>query len=60
MTEPAVELTVDELVNLIIQFHLETGADLEKIKVFAKKVGDLTLLFTMNVIRKEMTRPYQN
>lgn len=48
------ESAVDKLIALTLEFHIKTGADIELIKEFMRKVGEVHTMVALNVMKEEI------
>jgi hypothetical protein len=51
--------TTSEIINLVLDFHLKTGADIQDIKVFVRKIMDINTQFSIKIVREEMAKIIQ-
>ena len=46
----------DAMVDLALEFHMRTGADLDEVKKFIRQVIEINMKFTTDVIREELSK----
>jgi hypothetical protein len=54
-----IDMQVDRLVALMLEFHVKTGADIELLKEFTEQVCRITTESAIKIAKEEITRAFQ-